>query len=383
MAKRELISGNEACALGALASGLRFFGGYPISPSSEISEILSSRLPRAGGVFVQMEDEMASLGSVIGASLGGLRAMTATSGPGFTLMQEHLGYASLAEIPCLVVDVMRVGPSTGVPTAPSQGDVMQARWGSHGDRATVALSPASVEEVYNLTVHAFNIADRLRTPVVLMFDEVIGHMREGVELSPPAPEDLWGRPRPAGAPGPGFRAYAPNEQGVAQLPAFGDGYRFHVTGLFHDERGYPTTNPDLVRQALERLERKLDPIPAWLPPEKYHMTDADFVYVAYGAVSRVAREAVDRLREKGVAAGLYRPRVLWPVDEAALRKDLAKARTVVVAEMNRGQWVQVVSQALPPAIRVVSYGKTGGEPVTTDEMYGLAADLNLRSVKSS
>ncbi len=379
----ELIQGNEACARGALAAGLKFFGGYPISPSSEIAEILSSRLPRAGGVFVQMEDEMASLGSVIGASLGGLRAMTATSGPGFTLMQEHLGYASLAEIPCVVIDVMRVGPSTGVPTAPSQGDVMQARWGSHGDRAALALAPASVAEVYELTVQAFNIADRLRAPVVVMFDEVIGHMREGVELVPPRPEDIWRRPDPVGPPGSGHRAYAPNEEGVAQMPRFGDGYRFHVTGLFHDERGYPSTNAELVRQTLERLERKLAPVPFWLPPEKYRLGDASFVFVAYGAVSRVAREAVDRLREEGVAAGLYRPRVLWTVADAQLREDLAGAETVVVAELNRGQWVDVVARALPRSIRIVSHGKSGGEPVTTDELLAAAADLQPRSVKSS
>ncbi|HBQ95777.1 MAG TPA: 2-oxoacid:acceptor oxidoreductase subunit alpha, partial [Sulfobacillus sp.] len=250
---------NEACARGAIAAGCNFFGGYPISPSSEVAETLAKILPGHKGIFVQMEDEMASLGSVLGASLGGAKAMTATSGPGFTLMQEHLGYATLAEIPCVVVDVMRVGPSTGVPTAPSQGDVMQARWGSHGDREVAVLAPASVREIYDMTVNAFNIAERLRTPVVVMFDEVLAHMREGVELSAPSHDELWRRPRPLEDPGPSFRAYLPHEDGVAAMPNFGDGYHFHVTGLMHNEKGFPTTHPETIRGLMARLKRKMDP----------------------------------------------------------------------------------------------------------------------------
>ncbi|MDA8192768.1 MAG: 2-oxoacid:acceptor oxidoreductase subunit alpha [Thermaerobacter sp.] len=374
----ELISGNEACARGAIAAGLTFFAGYPISPSSEIAEALARLLPANQGVFIQMEDEMSSLGAVLGASLGGAKAMTATSGPGFTLMQEHLGYAGLAEIPCVVVDVMRVGPSTGVPTAPSQGDVMQARWGSHGDRATVALVPASVPEIYQMTITAFNIAERLRTPVVLLYDEVLAHMRERVELQPPAESALWERPRASAEPGPRFQPYAANRELTAQLPNFGEGYHFHVTGLMHDERGYPTTDPETVRRLMARLDGKVEPVPGWVPPERYRLDDADWVFVAYGITARVAREAVDRLRESGVAAGLYRPRVLWPVAPGQLSEQLGRARTVVVAEMNQGQWADVVARYRPATVRVLSQGKLGGEPFTTEELLGLAQELTAK-----
>ena len=368
----ELISGNEACARGAIAAGCRFFGGYPISPSSEVAEVLARLLPANHGVFIQMEDEMGSLGSVLGASLGGEKAMTATSGPGFTLMQEHLGYATLAEIPCVVVDVMRVGPSTGVPTAPSQGDVMQVRWGSHGDRTVVALAPATVQEIYQMTMTAFDIAERLRTPVVLLYDEVLAHMRERVELTPPAAAELWQRPRPLADPGPGFRPYAANHEMVAPLPDFGQGYHFHITGLMHDERGYPTTDPEKVRQLMARLSEKMAPVPNWVTPERYRMDDADLAFVAYGITSRVAREAVDLLREQGVAAGLYRPRLLWPVSDRQLSENLGRVQVVVVTEMNQGQWIEVVERFVPASVRILSHSKLGGEPITTDELLGAA-----------
>lgn len=378
----ELVSGNEACARGAIAAGCNFFGGYPISPSSEVAETLAKSLPRHKGIFIQMEDEMASLGSVLGASLGGARAMTATSGPGFTLMQEHLGYATLAEIPCVVVDVMRVGPSTGVPTAPSQGDVMQARWGSHGDREVAVLVPASVKEIYDMTVNAFNIAERLRTPVVVLFDEVLAHMREGIELSLPSNEELWHRPSPLDDPGPTFRAYFPNEEGVAAMPNFGDGYHFHVTGLMHNEKGFPTTHPEIIRQLMARLKRKMEPLPLWLPAEHYRLQDAELAVVAYGITSRVAREAVDRLRDQGVLAGLYRPRVLWPVGAVDLRDTLGQFKNVVVAEMNQGQWVEVVERYLPSSVRVISESKLGGEPMTTEEILDRCREFVKKGVRA-
>jgi 2-oxoglutarate ferredoxin oxidoreductase subunit alpha len=375
MADRRLLQGNEACALGALAAGCRFYGGYPISPSSEIAEYMARWLPGVGGVFIQMEDEMASLGAVLGAALGGKKAMTATSGPGFSLMQEHLGYASLAEIPCVVVDVMRVGPGTGVPTAPAQGDVMQARWGSHGDRAVVALAPASVAEVYELTIVSFNLAERLRTPVVLLYDEVIGHMREGVRLIEPSPSDLWQRPQPDQRPGPDFRPYQPNSEGVAVLPDFGAGYRFHVTGLMHDERGYPTTDPVVVSRLLERLERKVAAVSDWVPPERYQVEDAEVVYVAYGITARMARQAVDHLRAMGVPAGLLRPRALWPFPAAAVRAATRQAQLVVVAEMNRGQWVYPVEHTVGHDVPVARCLKTGGEMITENELVEQAWSL--------
>lgn len=359
MADRRLIQGNEACAQGALAAGCRFFGGYPISPSSEIAEYMARELPRQGGVFIQMEDELASLGSVLGASLAGVKAMTATSGPGFTLMQEHLGYATLAEIPCVVVDVMRLGPSTGLPTSPSQGDVMQAQWGSHGDRPAVALAPGTVEEIHDLTIRAFNVAERLRTPVTLLFDETMGHMREGVSLNAPDPSSLWRRPMPQSSPGHTLRAFAPNEEGVAQVPDFGRGYRFHVTGLMHDERGYSTSDVSVAAALLERLARKLDPVEDWFPPEEYRLEDADVVIVAYGIMGRVAKQVVDRLRAEGTRAGMFRPTVLWPFPSRTVKRATQRARVVVVAEMNAGQWAIPVEQAMEgriPTMRINSLG---------------------------
>jgi 2-oxoglutarate ferredoxin oxidoreductase subunit alpha len=359
MVERRLIQGDEACAQGAIAAGCRFFGGYPISPSSEIAEYMARELPRHGGVFIQMEDELSSLGSVLGASLAGSKAMTATSGPGFTLMQEHLGYATLAEIPCVVADVMRLGPSTGLPTSPSQGDVMQAKWGSHGDRAAVALAPGTVKEIYDLTIRAFDVAERLRTPVTLLFDETMGHMREGVSLSEPDPSSLWHRPVPQQAPGHTLESFVPNAEGVAQVPDFGRGFRFHVTGLMHDERGYPTGDGAVAAALLERLERKLAPVEDWFPPEEYRLDDADVVIVAYGIMGRVAKQAVDRLRAEGSRVGMFRPTVLWPFPARTVKRATQAARLVVVAEMNAGQWaipVEVAMEGRIPTVKINSLG---------------------------
>ena len=368
MPERQLIQGNEACARAALAAGCTFFAGYPISPSSEIAELLVRELPGSGGVFIQMEDELASMGAVLGASLGGRRAMTATSGPGFTLMQEHLGYASLAEIPCVVVDVMRGGPSTGLPTSPAQGDVMQARWGSHGDRATVALAPGDVGEVYALTIEAFRLAETLRTPVAVLYDEVIGHMREGVVLHVPTPEELGRRTGPLEAFSPSFLPYAPDAHGVAGVPDFGRGYRFHVTGLMHDERGYPTSDHATVARLLERLERKLDAVVDAVPPERYRLEDASVVLVAYGIVARAARAAVDQLRAEGVRAGLLRTRLLWPVPSDAVANAIGRAELVVVAEMNRGQWAFEVERLARRSVALAPYLRAGGSVITAEEL---------------
>jgi len=359
MDERRLIQGDEACAQGAIAAGCTFFGGYPISPSSEIAEYMARELPGHGGVFIQMEDELSSLGSVLGASLAGAKAMTATSGPGFTLMQEHLGYATLAEIPCVVADVMRLGPSTGLPTSPSQGDVMQAKWGSHGDRSAVALAPGTVKEIYDLTIRAFDVAERLRTPVTLLFDETMGHMREGVTLTEPDPGSLWHRPIPQQPPGHLLEAFVPNEEGVAQVPDFGRGYRFHVTGLMHDERGYPTSDGAVAAALLERLERKLAPVEGWFPPEEYCLDDAEVVIVAYGIMGRVVKQVVDRLRVKGTRAGMYRPTVLWPFPAGQVKKATEQAQVVVVAEMNAGQWaipVEVAMEGRIPTVKINSLG---------------------------
>jgi len=364
----ELLQGNEACARAALDAGCRFYAGYPITPSSEIAECMAEALPALGGVAIQMEDEIASMGAVLGASLAGAKAMTATSGPGFSLMQEHIGYAAYAEIPCVVVDVMRAGPSTGLPTSPSQGDVMQARWGTHGDHPIIALAPASVGEVYELTVRAFNLAERYRTPVVLLYDEVIGHVRERVRL--PAREGLGvvERERPTCAPA-AFRPYAANGRGVPPMADFGAGYRHHVTGLAHDERGYPTQDPETVARLQQRLHAKLEQnraeIVSW---EEIAVDDADVVVVAYGIGARAARRAVALARAAGARVGLFRPRVLWPFPDRELARIARDGRRVLVAEMNMGQIVHEVERAVAGRAPVAGRHRADGQPLTPDDV---------------
>jgi 2-oxoglutarate/2-oxoacid ferredoxin oxidoreductase subunit alpha len=356
-----LLQGNEACVLGALAAGCRFFAGYPITPSSEIAERMSVELPERGGVFAQMEDEMASLGAVIGASLGGRKAMTATSGPGFTLMQEHLGYASFAEIPCVVVDVMRGGPSTGLPTRPSQGDVMQARWGTHGDHPIVVLAPASVAEVHELTMRAFALSERLRVPVILLYDEVIGHVRERVDIPDAVAVPDRARPTVALA---DYRPYRAGEDLVPPLAAFGTGYRFHVTGLAHDERGYATDDPAVVGPLHERLQAKLRRHRAEIVErEELWTADADVVVVAYGVGARAAKAAVRAARERGIAAGLFRPRTIWPFPDDELRIVAEHAREILVVELNLGQLSLEVERCVAGRARVRSCLRADGQPV--------------------
>ena len=319
----KLISGNHACALGAIAAGCRFFAGYPITPSSEIAERLARLLPEVDGVFVQMEDEIASMAAVIGASMGGVKAMTATSGPGFSLKQENIGYAAGAEIPCVIVNVMRGGPSTGMPTRPSQADMMQARWGSHGDYPIIALTPASVREIYSETIRAFDLAEQCRTPVVLLYDQVIAQLSETVALDGAGHRSAtrkW-------ASGP-RAAYKPYDTGSDAIPAMakpGDGYRTHTTGLTHGENGFPTQNPEAVTRNLSRLfsklERHRDLIDSW---EALHCDDADVVIVAIGISARAATRAVELCRAQGLRVGLFRPITLWPFPETALRQAAAQ-----------------------------------------------------------
>jgi 2-oxoglutarate/2-oxoacid ferredoxin oxidoreductase subunit alpha len=364
-----LLQGNQACVEGALAAGCRFYAGYPITPSSEIAEGMARKLPPLGGAFIQMEDEMASLAAVIGASLGGRKAMTATSGPGFSLMQEHLGFAALAEVPCVVVDVMRGGPSTGLPTSPSQGDVMQARWGSHGDRPAIVLAPASVQEVFELTVAAFNLAEQLRTPVILAYDEVIGHLRELAVL----PDGVRAEPRgEPDRPAEGYLPYAPGRDGVARPASFGTGYRYHVTGLMHDRRGLPTENPEVVAELQARLNAK--PLRAKLPePEEVLLEDAEVAVVAYGITARAADEALQRLRGSGVRAGMLRLRTLWPFPEQAVARLGGRVRSLLVAEMNLGQMVREVERAVAGEVPVRALLRADGRPITPEQVVEAAA----------
>ena len=355
------LDGDHACSEGAMAVGCRFFAGYPITPSSGIAEQMVRLLPDAGGVFVQMEDEIASLAAVIGASLAGSKAMTATSGPGFSLMQEHIGYAAMAEIPCVIIDVMRGGPSTGLPTSPSQGDVMQARWGTHGDRPAIVLAPASVGEVYELTVRAFNLAERFRTPVIVVYDEIVGHTRESVAL--PDSVEIVDRVRPDSDPD-DFWPKSAAANGVPPMPAFGDGYRFHVTGLTHDERGFPTEDAEVAGALMTRLHRKVDDhIDEIVDVETFMIDDADIAVFAYGIVGRSARAAVMQAREAGIRAGLIRPITLWPFPTARVAAVAEQVDTMIVAEMNLGQIIGEVERAAGQRARIVGHLRADGEPI--------------------
>ncbi len=361
MSGTQLLQGNEACARAALAAGCTFYGGYPITPSSEVAELMVRLLPGVGGVFVQMEDEIASLAAVIGASLAGSKAMTATSGPGFSLMQEHIGFAAMAEVPCVVVNVMRGGPSTGLPTSPSQGDVMQARWGTHGDHPAVVLAPSSAGEVFDLTVRAFNLAEVLRTPVILVYDEVVGHTRESVVL--PDRVEVADRPRPDSGPA-GFLPKGAPAGGVPPLPAFGDGYRFPVTGLTHDERGFPTTDPEQAAALTSRLHDKVENRRSEVVEVEHHMLDdAEVAVFAYGIVGRSAREAVRRARRAGVRAGLVRPLTLWPFPHREVAEVAERVDRLIVAEMNMGQMLGEVERAVAGRTEVVTHLRTDGEPI--------------------
>lgn len=363
----QLLQGNEACSEGALAAGLKFFAGYPITPSTEIAETLAKRLPMVGGTFIQMEDEIASMGAVIGASLAGCKAMTATSGPGFSLKQEHIGYAALNEIPCVVVNCQRVGPSTGCPTAPAQGDVMQARWGTHGDHPIVVLSPWSVQETFHLTVKAFNIAESLRLPVILLMDEVVGHMREPVVVMEPSELEIVNRKKPEVPPGQ-FLPYDPVDGDIPPMASFGDGYRFHVTGLCHDETGFPTMQPPKVEQLLRRLCDKVEKRRAELcQVETTSVEDAEIVVLAYGGTARSALSAVLQAREIGIKAGLMRPVTIWPFSDQLVAL-APRARVFLVAEMNLGQLVYEVERVVAGRAEVVPFNRAGGELIAPNDL---------------
>jgi 2-oxoglutarate ferredoxin oxidoreductase subunit alpha len=369
-----LLSGNHACALGAIAAGCRFFAGYPITPSSEIAERLSRLLPEVDGVFVQMEDEIASIAAVIGASMGGVKAMTATSGPGFSLKQENIGYAAGAEIPCVIVNVMRGGPSTGMPTRPAQGDIMQARWGSHGDYPIIVLAPASVREIYDETMRAFDLAETYRTPVVLLYDQVIAQLTETVEL-PDAQGGARAERKWASGPREAYQPYAANEDGIPAMSRPGAGYRVHTTGLNHAENGFPTQNPEAVARNLGRLLAKFDrhraAIDSW---QTLACDDAEVLIVAIGISARAATRALDIARARGVRLGLFRPITLWPFPEKALREIAARARAVLVPEMNAGQLSLEVERILGGK-RVDAIHRFNGEPITPTEIAARAETL--------
>jgi 2-oxoglutarate ferredoxin oxidoreductase subunit alpha len=354
------LDGDHACCEGALAAGCRFVAGYPITPSTEVVERIAQRFPTVGGVFIQMEDELASSIAIAGAVWGGQRAMTVTSGPGFSLMMEHVGFAVMTETPCVFVNVQRGGPSTGLPTLPAQGDMMQARWGSHGDYEVIALSPNSPQECFDLTIKAFNLAERFRVPVMLMMDECVGHMMERVVI--PAPEEIEIYPRRyTSDPVEEYRPFAASEEDlVPPMVRAGQGYRFHMTGLTHDERGYPEMNAAgqarLVRRLVDKIRKHVGAI---TDVELDQTTGAEAIVVAYGITSRVVLPAVMELRAKGRKVGLLRLRTVWPFPESLIRRLAAETRAFVVPELNLGQIVHEVERCAG-GTRVVPVPHAGG-----------------------
>jgi 2-oxoglutarate ferredoxin oxidoreductase subunit alpha len=331
-----VMTGNDAVAEGAIAAGMRFFAGYPITPATEIAEAAARLLPKVGGKFIQMEDEIGSMGAIVGASFAGAKSMTATSGPGISLMQENLGFACIAEAPCVVVDVMRVGPSSGIATHPSQGDVMQARWGTQGDHPIIALVPSTVRECYDLTVRAFNLAEKYRTPVYLLSDAVIGHMSEKIEI--PEEIEIIDRKKPT-VPVDQYNPFEDDGTGIPPMATYGDGYLWYVSGIIHDKTGFPATaNPDIATKLIDRLHDKIDNnLDDIIQYEEYMTDDAEIVIFAYGSVARSAISAIKTARQEGIKVGLIRPITIWPFPEEPIKKLRQQAKAFIVPEMNYGQ----------------------------------------------
>ena len=366
--KVRLMQGNEACVEGAIAAGMRFYAGYPITPSTEIAELSAERLPLVGGRFIQMEDEIGGMAAIIGASLTGAKSMTATSGPGFSLKQENIGYASIAEVPCVIVNVQRGGPSTGMPTSPAQGEVMQARWGTHGDHPTIALTPLSVRETFDLTIKAFNFAEKYRTPVILLMDEVIGHMREKIQLPDISEIEIINRKRPDCS-SEEYLPYKADDDLVPPMADFGTGYRYHVTGLVHDETGFPSNSTaeadKLIRRLSDKIEMHRDEIESW---EEENTEDAEVLILSYGCVARSSKSAMNILRGRGIKAGTFRPITIWPFPEKRLRELAAKVKTIIVPEMNLGQLVLEVERICGCNARIEKLNKVSCEIIYPEEI---------------
>jgi len=365
---KHFLSGDLACAEGALAAGCRFFAGYPITPATEIAERMARRLPQIGATYIQMEDEIASIAAVIGASYAGVKAMTATSGPGFSLMQENIGLAVMTETPCVVVDVMRGGPSTGQPTMASQQDVMQAKWGSHGDYEIIALTPSSVQEAFDLTIEAFNYAETYRVPVMVMMDAIVGHMWEKVLIPPADNIEIINRKKPSVSPKE-YMPFKPEQNLVPPMAIFGEGYRFHATGLTHDEDGGPRTESikvqrKLVQRLCDKIRENSDKI---VRTKETMMEDAEIAVVAYGIESRAALSAVRKARADGIKAGLLRLITLWPFPDESVAEIAKNVKTIVVPEMNYGQLVREVERAAK-ATPVTFLPKLGEEPHRPEEI---------------
>ncbi len=369
MAKKvALLQGNEAGAHGALYAGCRFFAGYPITPSTEVAEVMSAELPKVGGRFIQMEDEIGAMAAVIGASLTGAKVLTATSGPGLSLKQENIGYACISEVPAVIFNVMRGGPSTGMPTGPSQSDVMCAKWGTHGDHPAICLVPASVQEIFEETVRAFNLAEKYRTPVMIMPDEIVAHMRERIVFPEPGELEVVDRTKPS-VPPEQYKPYDTSFGDVPPLAAFGSGYKFHVTGLNKMQDGFPTTKAEVVQAEEERQVRKVEAnradIMKW---EEYLCDDADVIVVAFGSTSRSARFAVNEARKNGIKAGLFRIITFWPFPEERLMELSKKVKGFITPEMNLGMCTGLVKGCIEGNAPVLGIFRVDGEPINPGQI---------------
>lgn len=366
---RVLMQGNEACAQGAIYAGCRFFGGYPITPSTEVAEGMARMLPKYGGRFIQMEDEIGSMAAIIGASVAGLKSMTATSGPGYSLMQENIGYAYMTEVPVVVYNAQRGGPSTGLPTKIAQSDTMQARWGTHGDYTSITVAPASVRECFEQTVKAFNYAERFRTPVTILGDEVLGHMREVIKIPEPGELEVISREVPD-VPSEWYHHFEITPSLVSPMAAFGEGYRFHMTGLTHDSEGFPTAKISEIKQKLDKLQNKIMKFSEELVQLDTDMTDdANLCVFAYGTAARAARQAVHMAREKRIRAGLIRPVTIWPFPDDAIREQLAHAKRVLVVELNMGQLVNEIRRIAPRHCKVEQLNRYDGEVLNPVDIF--------------
>jgi 2-oxoglutarate ferredoxin oxidoreductase subunit alpha len=362
------MTGDVACAEGALAAGCRFFGGYPITPATEIAEQISERLPEVGGTFIQMEDEIAAIASVVGASCAGVKSMTATSGPGFSLMMENIGLAACTETPCVIVDVQRAGPSTGLPTQGAQGDMMQARWGSHGDYEIIAIAPSSPQDAFYQTITAFNLSETYRLPVLIMTDEIIGHISERVVIPDARAIKTVKRTRPKGRKD-RFKPFQPGPNGVAPMAIAGEGYNIHVTGLTHDEKGYPVmtveAQDEMMTRIMGKVSRNLHDI---IQTESYRLDDAEIAVISYGVSTRTSLAAVDEAREMGIKAGLLRLITVWPFPEEQIRKLAEKVKGFVTVEINLGQIHYEVERCAAGKAPAFLVGHPGGTIIPPDSV---------------
>jgi len=377
----KFVQGNEACVEGAIYAGIDFFAGYPITPSTEIAEHLSRRLPENGGKFIQMEDEIASMCAIIGASLTGKKVMTATSGPGFSLKQEAIGYACMTEIPCVIANVQRGGPSTGNPTHVSQGDINQARWGTHGDHSIVALTASNHQDVFSMTVHAFNMAETYRTPVVLLFDEAVGHMREKLVIPEKGELEIVDRLRTSLGKGVDYHPYLPREDGRLPMSDFGGEHRYNVTGLFHDMWGFPSNNPKtvngLLRHLVDKIENNINSITRY---KEHFMEGAEYILVSYGSSARSAIHLAKERRTRGEKIGVLELQSIWPFPTELVREKCEGAKAVLVVEMNMGQVMAQVKAAVRKPNRVFLANRIDGQLITPADIKRLLRVIQGRGV---